>query len=129
MSRALLDTHAFLWWNMGDPHLGKQAKAFIANPENEIMVSVVTGWEIVIKASRGNLSLPTEADQYVTSRISSQGFAVLPIEMRHALQVLHLPLHHKDPFDRLLVAQAQLEGVPLISRDAEIRQYPVETLW
>ena len=127
--RALLDTHTFLWWNLDDKQLSPTARAFIADGSNEIFLSAATAWEIAIKAAKGSLSLPETPDHYVANRMSLYGLLPLPIELSHALQVYDLPLIHQDPFDRLLVAQSQLENLPLLTADSDIRKYEVKVIW
>jgi len=127
--RYLLDTHIFLWWNIDDPQLSTIAKEIIADGNNEIFVSAATACEIAIKAARGRLSLPEDPTRYISGRLSLHGFQALPIQIHHAAQVYKLPMHHADPFDRLLIAQSQLESMPLITVDADIRKYEVEVIW
>ncbi len=127
--KALLDTHAFLWWNLDSPQLSSTAREFIADGRNQIYLSAVTAWEIAIKFAKGRLILPEPPDVYVTNRISEDNFSVLPIQVSHALQVAHLPDIHQDPFDRLLIAQSQIEKLPLLTVDSFIRQYQIETVW
>ena len=126
--KAMLDTHAFLWWNGDDIQLPERARHVIAGG-GEIYFSVVCGWEIVIKAAKGRLLLPESADVYVRTRLEHYGFRVLPIELSHVLQTYKLPHLHNDPFDRLLVAQCQLERLPLITGDTEIARYGVDIIW
>lgn len=125
----LLDTHTFLWWNMDDAQLSSLAREIIADGTNEIFLSAATAWEIAIKTARGRLELPEDPTRYVSSRMSLHGFLALPVQIHHAVQVYKLPMHHADPFDRLLIAQSQIESLPLISMDAEIRKYEVEVVW
>ena len=127
--RYLLDTYTFLWWNIDDAQLSSLAKEIIANGDNEIFLSAATAWEIAIKAARGRLELPEDPTRYVSNRLSLHGFQALPIQIHHAVQVYKLPMHHADPFDRLLIAQSQLESMPLISIDSEIRKYEVDVVW
>jgi PIN domain nuclease of toxin-antitoxin system len=124
-----LDTHAFLWWNAGDERLSQRARQEIADPRNEIVVSVAIAWEIAIKAARGRLDLPEPAETYLPKRMSDDGFETMPIQLRHALVAASLPRHHADPFDRLLIAQAQVERLPIITSDVSISLYEVETVW
>lgn len=93
------------------------------------LVSVVSAYEIAIKAARGTLELPGEASRYVPDRLARHGFEALSIELPHVLRAGALPFIHRDPFDRLLIAQAQLEGIPIISADPAIAQYDVEVIW
>jgi PIN domain nuclease of toxin-antitoxin system len=127
--RYLLDTHTFLWWNMDDAQLSPLAKETIADGDNEIFLSAATAWEIAIKTARGRLELPEDPTRYVSSRMNLHGFQALPVQIHHAVQVYKLPMHHADPFDRLLITQSQIESMPLISVDAEIRKYEVEVVW
>jgi PIN domain nuclease of toxin-antitoxin system len=127
--KCLLDTHTFLWWNLDDPQLSARARATIANGKNEIFFSVASAWEIAIKAAKGRLILPEEPAQYLASRMSRFHFHALPVQVSHAVRVYDLPNHHADPFDRLLIAQSQLESLPLISRDTDIQKYDVEVIW
>jgi PIN domain nuclease of toxin-antitoxin system len=125
----LLDTHTFLWWNLDDPQLSEQARETIANGENEIFISAASAWEIAIKAAKGRLVLPEEPAQYLAARISQYHFQALPVQISHAVRVYDLPDHHTDPFDRLLIAQWQMESLQLISKDEDIRRYDVEVIW
>ncbi len=127
--RVLLDTHVFLWWNLNDSRLSADARRIIADGGNTLYLSAATAWEIAIKAAKGRLELPEPADRYVSSRLTYYHFTPLPIELSHALEVYNLPPHHNDPFDRLLVAQAMLERVPILSADAALAAYEVETIW
>lgn len=127
--KGLLDTHTFLWWNMDDPRLSDTARRFIADGQNEIFVSAASAWEIAIKAGRGSLLLPAPPAEYLASRLRLHNFQPLPVLVSHAVHVFTLPDIHRDPFDRLLVAQSQLEGLPLLTVDPEICQYTVETIW
>jgi PIN domain nuclease of toxin-antitoxin system len=125
----LLDTHTFLWWNTEDPQLSATTKAIIADGQNEVFLSAATVWEIAIKTGKGRLILPEAPLAYVSSRMSLYRFKALPVQIPHAARVYDLPRHHDDPFDRLLVAQCQVEGLPLVSRGEAIRKYEVEVIW
>ena len=127
--RLLLDTHAFLWWIFDDPRLSPSARTLIADPPAEILFSVVSAWEIAIKSRTGRLDLPVDVPAFIHDQVRRNRFTVLPIELRHALHVHALPERHRDPFDRLLVAQAQVEAVPMLSRDAQLGAYEVELRW
>ena len=120
----LLDTHAFLWWNLDDPQLSEQAREIIANGENEIFISAASAWEIAIKTAKGRLVLPEEPAQYLANRMSQYHFQSLPVQISHAVHVYGLPDHHADPFDRLLMAQAITENMSIISADGAFRNYP-----
>jgi PIN domain nuclease of toxin-antitoxin system len=127
--RALLDTHTFLWWIVDDARLSRRASAIIADRTNEIYFSAISGWEIAEKARRAKLSLPSDPESFVAEQVVSNAFEVLPLELTHALHVFSLPAHHKDPFDRMLIAQAQIEELALLSADHEIARYAVEVIW
>ena len=125
----LLDTHAFLWWVSDSPKLSELARETIADERNEPIFSVVSGWEIAIKVGVGKLELPDPPEKFVTGQLSRNDMEVLPLHLGHALRVHALPDHHRDPFDRLLVAQAIVEGIPLLSADPQIDLYPVNIIW
>ena len=127
--RILLDTHVFIWWMADDERLSRIAYEILADRDSELLWSAASTWELAIKASLGKLHLPEPVDAYVRSRMRSQGLGPLPIYDDHAAAVQGLPWHHRDPFDRLLVAQAKVEGVPLLTGDPWIRQYEVKTIW
>jgi PIN domain nuclease of toxin-antitoxin system len=125
VSRLLLDTHAVLWWLADDPALSSPARDALADPTNEPFVSAVSIWEIAIKRSLGKLTAPDD----LPDRIAEQGFSWLPVDIAHAWQVRDLPAHHGDPFDRLLIAQALTERLPIITADARFNDYGVEVRW
>ncbi len=127
--QALLDTHAFLWWMADDPRLSAEARAVIGDGANDILVSAAVAYEIAIKVAAGRLDLPAQPEDYLPLRIESEGFEELPIALSHALRAAALPPIHRDPFDRLIVAQAQLEGLPILTVDPMIARYEVETIW
>jgi PIN domain nuclease of toxin-antitoxin system len=127
--KALLDTHTFLWWNTDDPQLSERAKEIIADGRNEIYLSAASVWEIAIKTAKGRLILPEPPTQYIATRMSLYRFRPLVIEINHATRVYELFAHHLDPFDRMLVAQSQIETLPLLTKEEEIRKYEVEVLW
>jgi PIN domain nuclease of toxin-antitoxin system len=127
--KAILDTHTFLWWNMDDPQLSTTARDFIADGRNELFLSAASAWEIAIKCARGRLSLPDTPMAYVTSRMAKHHLQPLPVLISHALRVFELPEIHQDPFDRLLVAQSQLEDLPILSADPLVAQYEVNVIW
>lgn len=127
--RALLDTHALLWWVADDLRLSADARSIIGDGANDILVSAAVAYEIGIKVAAGRLDLPAPAEEYLPGRIESEAFEELPITLSHALRAAALPAIHRDPFDRLLVAQSQLEGLPIVTLDPLIGQYDVETIW
>jgi PIN domain nuclease of toxin-antitoxin system len=124
----LLDTHTLFWWFSDMARLSKRAGSIIANPSNTVLVSAATAWELAIKVNLGKidgLSLVVELGRY----IEEEGFVDLPISTEHAVRAGLLPLHHRDPFDRLLVAQAQAISVPILSGDGVLDQYDVKRIW
>ncbi len=124
MKRLLLDTHVLLWWLSDDPQLGEASRQAIANPRNQVYVSAASTWEISIKKSSGKLTAPEDLDAIV----ECEGFDKLPITLFHGEQAGLLPGHHKDPFDRMLIAQAQSEGLLIITNDEKITQYKIRTM-
>ena len=126
---ALLDTNAFLRWVEGDDKLSTRAKSCIANPDNEILVSVVVAWELAIKAGLGKLKLALPVQRYVVEHVAANGFQMLDIRMAHVGRVESLPAHHGDPFDRLLIAQALEEKLPVVTADPVFREYGVKRIW
>lgn len=125
----LLDTHVFLWWVEDDPKLSNLARDLIANTDNDCFVSVATAWELAIKVGQGKLNLKSTVSNYVGRHIHANTFALLDVKLIHIDGVEHLPAHHKDPFDRLLIAQASTEGLQIISADIAFDAYEVERLW
>ena len=119
--RLLLDTHALLWWLAGGAELSAEARAAIAEPGNQVLVSAASVWEIGIKQARGKLRAP----EGLLEQIERHRFRLLPIEGAHALGAAALPPLHPDPFDRMLVAQAQAEGLCIVTRDPAIPAYAV----
>ncbi|MBA2384551.1 MAG: type II toxin-antitoxin system VapC family toxin [Actinobacteria bacterium] len=120
----LLDTHAFIWWVDDTPSLGASARQQIDIVANTVFVSAASAWEIAIKRSGGTLEAPQDVEQW----IADEGFSELPIQVRHGVVAGGLPLHHRDPFDRMLVAQAQVEGMVLVTADDVLEEYDVEIL-
>jgi len=119
--RLLLDTQVWLWMLAAPDRLSAEGRALLASTESDLLLSAASAWEIAIKHGLGKLQLPE-------SPVAHTSVTPLPIHHRHALHVAELPEHHRDPFDRLLIAQAQLEGVPIISADPRLRRYDVEVL-
>lgn len=123
--RILLDTHVWLWWQADDARLGPRTRDLLQRA-SEVRFSAASAWEIAIKVAIGKLTLPDDAD--IVGELSQSGFLALPIEIAHADDVRHLPLLHSDPFDRLLVAQARLEGLTLVSADNQLAAYGIAVL-
>lgn len=126
--RALLDTHVFLWWVLEDRRLTRAMRGVIEDGANDVLFSAASGYEIAYKVEEGRLSLPEPADRYLTDRLDANGFDPLPIDLGDALEAAMLPRIHRDPFDRLLIAQARRAGIPIITTDPVISQYDVETI-
>lgn len=127
--RLLLDTHTLLWFHLGDAQLSIAARRLIEDAANTKLVSPVTYWEIAIKIGLGKYKLNESYDDFIQHAIFDNSFFVLPIEPRHTAALIALPLHHKDPFDRLLIAQAMVEAIPLVSVDCDFDPYPITRLW
>jgi PIN domain nuclease of toxin-antitoxin system len=126
--KLLLDTHALLWFQTGDRRLSRAARAAIESEDAELLISAATVWEMGIKASLGRLRLPATVEAYIGEKIA-QGYAAWPIAWEHAARVEQLPWHHRDPFDRLLAAQALVERCPIVTRDRVFRKYGVTVIW
>ncbi len=124
VSRLLLDTHAFIWWLTDVARLTETARTAIANPGNDVFVSAVTSWEVAVKRAKGTMTAPDN----LSAMIEEKGFMHLPLTFHHAEQAGRLPMHHRDPFDRFLIAQAQAEGLVLVTRDAHIPLYGIRTM-
>lgn len=127
--RLLLDTHVWLWLQHVPERLGADALRDVEDPGNDVLLSAASSWEIAIKWALGKLPLPAPPDQYVPDRVLTSGVTPLPIQHRHALAVAQLPLHHRDPFDRLLVAQAREEAAVIVTGDRAFAAYDVEVRW
>jgi PIN domain nuclease of toxin-antitoxin system len=127
--RYLLDTHAFLWLVTADPNLSRSAEQLIRAGGNRCFVSMTSLWEIAIKVGIGKLSLNAPYAAYVPREIANNNLTTLPITLDHTTVVATLPHHHRDPFDRLLIAQAIAEGMPIVSADASFDAYGVTRLW
>ena len=127
--RILLDSHAFLWFVLRKPQLSRTADALISDPTNEILVSPATYWEIAIKVGKNKLDLMTSYDNFMRQGIEGNDFTILPIETRHTSLLTTMKPHHSDPFDRLIIAQAMVEQVPVLSIDAAFDLYSVTRLW
>jgi PIN domain nuclease of toxin-antitoxin system len=121
----LLDTHALLWALSSSRQLSATARAAILDLDNEILVSAVSGWEIALKKRLGRLRAPDD----LVAAVAEAGFRERPVELADTLRVEHLPDHHRDPFDRMLVAQAQVDGIPIVSRDPQLALYGVRLIW
>ena len=125
--KVLLDTHTFIWAITDERRLSPRARSLIAS--SELWWSVVSLWEAIQKAQVGKLSLPLPAGPMLTGELSSNRVRLLPVSLSHVLRVEELPLHHRDPFDRLLIAQSIEEGWPIITADPWFAHYPVDVIW
>jgi PIN domain nuclease of toxin-antitoxin system len=129
MTSLLLDTHAMLWFFWDDPRLSTSAKAIIEHPENRKLVSIASCWEIAIKVGLRKLDLGEPSRLFLPREIERNNFELLPISLEHTAAVEELAPHHRDPFDRLLIAQAAAEGLSLVSTDAVFDRYGISRLW
>jgi len=127
--RLLLDTHAFLWWIGDDPRLSGRAAALIADGANQVHVSSASAWEIVVKKGLGRVEILEPIDRFLVAQLETNAFLPLPIHVRHALGLAALPDVHRDPFDRILVAQAVAEDLSLVTGDRMLARYPVSVEW
>lgn len=127
--RVLLDTHAFLWLDADRQKLSKTAIEVFENLDNEVYLSVVSLWEIQIKAQRGNLTLRVPLPELVRTQTATNSLPLLPLKPEHIYAMSELPDHHKDPFDRILLAQAKVEGLALMSNDSLLAPYGVKLTW
>jgi PIN domain nuclease of toxin-antitoxin system len=127
--RLLLDTHTFLWWLDGDRRLSRTARSRIADADNVVLLSAASAWEITTKARIGKLPGALEVAEDVSGAAAGQGFAALDITILHAQRAGRLPGNHRDPFDRMLIAQAQLEDVPIVSNETIFDGYGVTRIW
>jgi PIN domain nuclease of toxin-antitoxin system len=127
--RLLLDTHAFLWWVGDSPKLSRRAKAAITKAANPCLVSVASGWEIAIKVSLGQLRVETALERFLPEQLAENGFQPLAIDFKHTARVARLPFHHRDPFDRMLVAQAIEEELVVVTADPVFARYGVKRVW
>lgn len=127
--KLLLDTCTFLWALSGEPPLPPSVADMVRNPGNQVFLSTASAWEIAIKYATGRLTLPERPERYVPAMRAQRGIATLPIDEESALHASRLPLLHRDPFDRLLVSQAIIHGMTILTPDPIITQYPARTFW
>ena len=127
--RILLDTHAFLWFVLGDSKLSQAARTAIETTPGDKLISPASYWEIAIKISLGKYTLPLRFEEFVEKGIDDNGFEILPILPGHAAAVAALPFHHRDPFDRMLIGQAVAEKISVVTCDAIFDQYPINCVW
>jgi PIN domain nuclease of toxin-antitoxin system len=126
--RTLLDTHAFLWGIAGDRRMSQHARDIFIGPSN-LLMSIASIWEILIKVQLGKLNLPQPAGPYIIRKLAENRIETLPIHLDHLLAFERLPLHHPDPFDRMLIAQSIEEDLPIVTADSWFTRYPVDVVW
>jgi PIN domain nuclease of toxin-antitoxin system len=127
--RVLLDTHSFLWFLLDDPQLSSTARLLLEDPNTEVEVSPASYWEIAIKIGKKKYALPEPYEVFMEREIADNEFRILPIEVRHTALLTTLADHHKDPFDRLLIVQALVERIPIVSIDVAFDSYGVTRIW
>jgi PIN domain nuclease of toxin-antitoxin system len=126
--RILLDTQCWLWWIVCPERLGETARGLIADARNSIYLSAASTWEIAIKYGIGKLSLPETPMRFIPARLKRDAITALPVTIAHTLRVADLPLHHRDPFDRMIIAQSSEEDIPVMTADIQFAAYDVERL-
>jgi PIN domain nuclease of toxin-antitoxin system len=129
MKRYLLDTHTYLWYVTGNSKLSAKASAELANSNNDLFLSVVSAWEIVIKVSIGKLNFPMPFKANLTTQLTTYNIQLLDLKLEHLTEALNLPLHHREPFDRVLIAQAIVENLDFITVDSQFKPYPINIVW
>jgi PIN domain nuclease of toxin-antitoxin system len=128
--KVLLDTHAFLWWIADDSRLSDRARRDLSDVSNAVYFSAASAWQIAIKARLGRLKLATaDVANFIVEQVTANSFEILPVHLRHALNTYSLPDHHRDPFDRLLVAQAQIEELAVVGADPALADYNLRIIW
>jgi len=127
--KIILDTHTFLWFVAGNPKLSSQAQKLIETPDNQRLLSIASAWEIAIKLSLGKLKLAGRFEDLIPHQLQFNDITLLPITPEHLATVAELPFHHRDPFDRLIIAQAVTEKIPVITTDQAFASYKIEKLW
>ncbi len=127
--RALLDTNSFLWFIAGSDRLSVNARNVIADLNNDLFLSLASLWEIAIKVSIGKLELLPSFEELIPAQLEENDIKLLPLDLNHLSELIRLPFHHRDPFDRLIIVQGMTEGLPLISKDASFKMYPIEVIW
>jgi len=125
----LLDTHAFLWFVMDDKRISRKAKSIIKDSKNKIYFSAASAWEMAIKVKLERLKIKGDLEPFIIEQLSTNNFIPLSITISHSLYIERMPQIHKDPFDRIIIAQSILEDIPLISTDKKIRKYPTTVVW
>jgi PIN domain nuclease of toxin-antitoxin system len=126
--KALLDTHTFLWALAEEGRLSRRAQQIYTGP-NDLWLSAASVWEILIKVRTGKLPMPEPAGPYLVKEMAKNRIELLPIKLDHVLRLESLPAHHRDPFDRILIAQSLEESLPIVTADPQFQKYPVELIW
>lgn len=128
--RLLLDTHTFLWWlDDNEQQLSNSARSALMNAHNECFLSIASCWEMAIKSSLGKLRLTKPIERFIPEELNKNNFRLLPMDFRHVAKIEALPFHHRDPFDRILVAQSLTEKIAIVSADAVLSEYGVKRIW
>lgn len=127
--KLLLDTHAFIWWDDDKSRLSQRALAACLDQNNTLLLSIASIWEMQIKIQLGKLNFTVPLEQKLKEQAETNGLKILPIKQKHIFALARLPDYHRDPFDRLLIAQARYEKLPLVTHDAQIKQYDLQSLW
>lgn len=127
--RVLLDTHTFLWFITADPKLSTSAQQVLVAGGNELLLSMASLWEIAIKVSIGRLPIPQPLQTFIPQQLGTNRIGLLMVELEHTFEVARLPLHHRDPFDRMIIAQAIHDRLPIVSADGAFDSYPIQRLW
>jgi len=127
--RLLLDTSSFLWFVAGSGKLSVKARELMEDFDNELVLSVASLWEMAIKVSIGKLELLRQFDQFIPEKLEENEIEILHVELAHLSEMMKLPFHHRDPFDRLIIAQSISENLPVIARDSFFKEYPIEIIW
>ncbi len=127
--KVLLDTHAFLWAITDDPKLSAKGRELFTASDSDLFLSVASVWEVLTKVQIGKLPMPKETGAYLKEQIAKTNVQVLPIQMTHVLRLERMPLHHRDPFDRILIAQSLEEGFPILTADPLLKDYPAALIW
>ena len=127
--KLLLDTHTFLWMSLDDPQLSQNARELLADTDNQLWLSPASYWEIGIKMSIDKYKLSESLDEFVDRELKINDISILPIETKHAATVATLPYHHRDPFDRMLIAQSIVEQMAIVSKDKAFDDYGIQRVW
>ena len=127
--QVLLDTQAFLWWVFADSRLSRGASRVVADEDNDCLISLASAWELAIKAASGKIKLKEPVARFIPSELRANGFSMLDIRFSHISMIEQLPPHHRDPFDRLIIAQALTEALPVVSIDSAFDSYGLERIW